>query len=176
MASPACDDTIFRARSAARVQPESFMYRNILVAVDGSPTSDRGLQHAAALAAQQGARLTVVYVLDIYAAVSEMQMAFSSLYDQQLEVMRRFGQQVLDKAATAAAAAGVQAQCVLREVGVARVADVIAEEAAKGFDLLVLGTHGRRGFRRFMLGSDAELVLRMSPIPVLLVRSDESKT
>jgi nucleotide-binding universal stress UspA family protein len=60
-------------------------------------------------------------------------------------------------------------------VGVARVADVIAEEAAKGFDLLVLGTHGRRGFRRFMLGSDAELVLRMSPIPVLLVRSDESK-
>jgi nucleotide-binding universal stress UspA family protein len=63
---------------------------------------------------------------------------------------------------------------VLREVGVARVADVIAEEAAKGFDLLVLGTHGRRGLRRFMLGSDAELVLRMAPIPVLLVRAQES--
>jgi nucleotide-binding universal stress UspA family protein len=150
------------------------MYRNILVAVDGSPTSDRGLQHAATLAAEQGARLTVLYVLDLYAAVSEMQMSYASLYDQHVEVMRRYGQQVLDKGATMAAAAGVQAQCVLREVGVARVADVIAEEAAKGFDLLVLGTHGRRGFRRLMLGSDAELVLRAATVPVLLVRSEEA--
>jgi nucleotide-binding universal stress UspA family protein len=150
------------------------MYRNILVAVDGSPTSDRGLQHAATLAAEQGARLTVLYVLDLYAAVSEMQMSYASLYDQHVEVMRRYGQQVLDKGATMAAAAGMQAQCVLREVGVARVADVIAEEAAKGFDLLVLGTHGRRGFRRLMLGSDAELVLRAATVPVLLVRSEEA--
>jgi nucleotide-binding universal stress UspA family protein len=150
------------------------MYRNILVAVDGSPTSDQGLKHAVTLAAEQHAALTALYVLDIYAAVSELQMSYAAMYDQQLEVMRRYGRQVLDKAATMAAAGGVQAQCVLREVGVARVADVIAEEAAKGFDLLVLGTHGRRGLRRFMLGSDAELVLRMAPIPVLLVRSQEA--
>jgi nucleotide-binding universal stress UspA family protein len=150
------------------------MYRNILVAVDGSPTADQGLKHAVTLAAEQHADLTALYVLDIYAAVSEMQMSYAAMYDQHLETMRRYGQQVLDKAATMAAAGGVQARCVLREVGVARVADVIAEEAAKGFDLLVLGTHGRRGLRRFMLGSDAELVLRMAPIPVLLVRAQES--
>jgi nucleotide-binding universal stress UspA family protein len=149
------------------------MYRNILVAVDGSPTADQGLKHAVALAAEQHANLTAMYVLDIYAAVSEMQMSYAAMYDQHLETMRRYGRQVLDKAATMAAAGGVQATCVLREVGVARVADVIAEEAAKGFDLLVLGTHGRRGLRRFMLGSDAELVLRMAPIPVLLVRAEE---
>jgi nucleotide-binding universal stress UspA family protein len=150
------------------------MYKNILVAVDGSPTADRGLQHAVTLAAEQHASLTALYVLDVYAAVSEMQMAYAGLYEQHLETMRRYGRQVLDKAATMAAAGGVEVKCVLREVGVARAADVIAEEAAKGFDLLVLGTHGRRGLRRLMLGSDAELVLRMATIPVLLVRSEEA--
>jgi nucleotide-binding universal stress UspA family protein len=54
-----------------------------------------------------------------------------------------------------------------------RVADVVVEEAAKsGCDLIVMGTHGRRGFSRLALGSDADLVVRSSPVPVLLVRNE----
>ena len=60
----------------------------------------------------------------------------------------------------------------VREVVGERVSDVIVDEAAKaGCELIVMGTHGRRGVSRVALGSDAENVLRSSSIPVLLVRS-----
>lgn len=56
-----------------------------------------------------------------------------------------------------------------------RVCDLIVDEARRcGAGLIVMGTHGRRGLKRVALGSDAELVVRVSPVPVLLVRDDES--
>jgi nucleotide-binding universal stress UspA family protein len=61
---------------------------------------------------------------------------------------------------------------VAREIVGGPAADVIVREAKKQrADLIVLGTHGRRGMRRLVLGSDAEQVVRMSPVPVLLVRA-----
>jgi nucleotide-binding universal stress UspA family protein len=60
---------------------------------------------------------------------------------------------------------------VLRHCSAGRVSDVIVKEAAQWpADLIVLGTHGRRGAGRLLLGSDAEQVLRVAPVPVLLVR------
>lgn len=149
------------------------MFSNILVAVDGSAAADKGLRHAIALAAQQRASLTILHVLSRYLAAAQMQMAPESLYASHVDAMRRQGRQLLDRAATMAQTAGVTARTVLREADVTRVAEAITAEAAHGVDLLVLGTHGRRGLRRLMLGSDAELVLRTSPVPVLLVRCDE---
>ncbi|NDZ18444.1 hypothetical protein C7T35_07685 [Variovorax sp. WS11] len=61
----------------------------------------------------------------------------------------------------------------LREVTQGRIANVVVDEArSSGCDLIVMGTHGRRGFSRLALGSDADLVVRQSPVPVLLVRDD----
>ena len=63
-------------------------------------------------------------------------------------------------------------ETLLHELKGGRVADAILQEAkSAGCDLIVIGTHGRRGFRRALLGSDAESVLRESPVPVLLVRA-----
>ena len=85
-------------------------------------------------------------------------------------VLREGGKRVLAKAKAAAQKAGVPATTVLRD-GLGPAAYPIVREAKKlGADLIVLGTHGRRGVRRMVLGSDAEQVVRTSPVPVLLVR------
>lgn len=149
------------------------MFKNILVAIDGSPTAGKGLRCAIELARDEGAALTIFCVLDLYAAAAEMQMATAGLYTEHLELLRRQARQWLDAAATQAAAAGVKAGTQLYESGTERISEAIATRAGQGFDLVVLGTHGRRGFRRFFLGSNAEQVLRTAPVPVLLVRADE---
>ena len=89
-----------------------------------------------------------------------------------LKEMRSYGEKVLADAVKRAAESGVSSGSSVREVVGERVSDVIVDEATKaGCELIVMGTHGRRGVSRVALGSDAENVLRSSSIPVLLVRS-----
>jgi nucleotide-binding universal stress UspA family protein len=69
--------------------------------------------------------------------------------------------------------AGLKAESIILEIMGGRAADsIVAEANAWGADLIVLGTHGRRGAKRLVMGSDAEEIVRTTPIPVLLVRSD----
>ncbi|RQR47783.1 universal stress protein [Burkholderia sp. Bp9126] len=144
------------------------MYSNILVALDGSETSSRALEAALTLASESGARLTPVYVVDFLAP------AYDALgYDPSIliDAFREEGLRVTDDAAKRMAARGVP--------GAPRIVDVDAGEdiahrilsAARqiGADLVVMGTHGRRGFRRLVLGSVAERVLRGAACPVLMV-------
>jgi nucleotide-binding universal stress UspA family protein len=85
---------------------------------------------------------------------------------------RKGGERILAKAKALAAASRVPAQTVMREVLGGPAANPIVREAKKQrADLIVLGTHGRRGMRRLVLGSDAEQVVRTSRVPVLLVRA-----
>ncbi|HVL35638.1 MAG TPA: universal stress protein, partial [Burkholderiales bacterium] len=87
-------------------------------------------------------------------------------------LLREDAQRILAKAQAAAKKEGVAAKTVLRETVGGPAADLIVREAKKQrADLIVLGTHGRRGMRRLVLGSDAEQVVRASPVPVLLVRA-----
>jgi nucleotide-binding universal stress UspA family protein len=149
------------------------MYHRILVPVDGSPTAERGLREAITLAAGQETRLLFLYVVDDYATMSEITSAAG--YDDMLRGLRQFGLDVLAKAKRAAEAASVHTETLLREVTGKRVADVIVEQVALHHcDLIVMGTHGRRGFSRIAMGSSAEGVARISPVPVLLVRMDPS--
>ena len=145
------------------------MYKTILVPVDGGPTAARGLREALGLASEQKARLVLLNVVDDYPILAEMAPAVN--YEEGRRRLLARGEEVLRDAGKLAAEAGVPCDGVLREVTAERTADAIVEEAAKrGADLIVMGTHGRRGFSRVALGSDAELVLRESPVPVLLVR------
>jgi nucleotide-binding universal stress UspA family protein len=78
---------------------------------------------------------------------------------------------VLQEAETRVRAAGVAVETELYESYSGRVSDLVIAKAREwGAQLIVLGTHGRRGVGRMLLGSDAEQVLRQSPVPVLLVR------
>ena len=147
------------------------MYQHILVPLDGSATAERGLHEAVRLAAEQKGRLRLLHVVEDFPMLGEMQV-MSSL-DASLQKMRAFGEEVLAKGRQVAAEAGVQAEVVLNEAIQGRIADVVVDEARRsGCDLVVMGTHGRRGLNRLALGSDAEAVARNSPVPVLLVRND----
>jgi len=73
-----------------------------------------------------------------------------------------------------AAECGVAVEGIVRDSFPRRVAEVVVDEAlAQHCDLIVMGTHGRRGLDRFALGSDAERVARTAPVPLLLIRQPE---
>ena len=94
-------------------------------------------------------------------------------YDQLAESMREGGKDILQKAEAVVREHGAVSQTVLLESIGGRAADLIVEQALQWpAEVIVMGTHGRRGLKRLLMGSDAELVLRMSPVPVLMVRAD----
>jgi nucleotide-binding universal stress UspA family protein len=145
------------------------MYKRILVPVDGSDASNRGLAEAARLARSLGAALRLVHVVNEFV----MDTAYPpALYHESLiESLREIGRRTLTEAEGLAAREGVKAEAVLLETIGGRAADIITEQAREwSADLIVMGTHGRRGVRRMVMGSDAELVVRMSPVPILMVR------
>ena len=148
------------------------MSRRILVPVDGSSTSNRGLAEALKIARSQKARVCLLHVVDNNTAVT-MAPEMGGLYsDRLLDMMRESGKKVLAKSLATARGRGVKAEAVLVETLSRPVADLIVAHARKWrADLIVLGTHGRRGLSRLVMGSDAESVVRTSPVPVLLVRS-----
>ncbi|MGE5168999.1 MAG: universal stress protein [Rudaea sp.] len=154
------------------------MFKQILVAVDGSPTSNRGLKAAIGLAADQHASLAIVHVVDTMASmayVGDMSYVPASYVDDMLEDLRANGRRILAKAESQARDAGVEAKTFLVETKGGTVAEAILAQARKArADVIVLGTHGRRGLSRVLMGSDAETVLREARIPVMLVRAPET--
>ena len=147
------------------------MYHRILVPLDGSAPSERGLHEAIRLAADQKATLFLLHVIDDYPMLAEGSSARS--YEATLTRLRARGEELLARANDATVQGNVKAKTVLRDVTHATVADAIIDEAAKlECDLIIMGTHGRRGVSRLTMGSEAELVVRMSPVPVMLVRKD----
>ncbi|AGU52894.1 MULTISPECIES: universal stress protein [Variovorax] len=147
------------------------MYHRILVPIDGSPTAERGLREAIRLAAEQKGKLRLLHVIDDFPML--MEMSTISSFDASLQKLREYGESVLAAGKAAAAQSEVEVDTILREVTRGRIADVVIEEAKNAAcDLVVMGTHGRRGFSRLALGSDADLVVRGSPVPVLLVRQE----
>jgi nucleotide-binding universal stress UspA family protein len=148
-------------------------YRRILVPIDGSATAERGLREAVALAADLQASVHLLHAVDT--ALLYVEMAPSAAVQQAIDAITERGAALLAHARERVASAGVAAETELIDAGGRRVADAIVDAAARaGADLVVMGTHGRRGLNRLALGSDAELVVRLSPVPVLLVRHPES--
>ena len=151
------------------------MFKRILVPVDGSPTANRGLRTAIALAQDQRCPLELLHVVDelMIAPLGEggtyLSMEHVATF---LAAMRQQGERVLRRAEALADKAGVPHRAVLVEAAGGPVSDRIVAHAKRcSADLIVLGTHGRRGLARIVMGSDAEGVVRTSSVPVLLVRS-----
>ncbi len=144
------------------------MYQRILIPVDGSPTSDRALQEALALARQQNVQLLLLHVIE---EIHFVDIESSINYAELLESMRNSGTKILTQAQTVVQQAGMTAEVKLLEASGKRVASVIVTEAGRWpADLIVIGTHGRSGFSRLLFGSVAEGVVRTAQVPVLLIR------
>lgn len=146
------------------------MYARIMVAVDGSTTAERGLQEAIDLARDQNAQLAIVHVIDLVIAFGAGQ-----LVGNYVDATRDFAQEVIARARERARAAGVEPEVQAPEIVTAgyHVADTIAKLAHDWkASLLVVGTHGRRGVSRMLVGSVAERIVRVAPCPLLLVRSE----
>ncbi|HEV7801096.1 MAG TPA: universal stress protein [Burkholderiales bacterium] len=148
------------------------MYQRILVPVDGSPTSRLGLRHAIGLAKPLGARLRLLNVVDELSLIPAVDAYAVVDLAAMMAALRQGGEELLEQSAGAAAEAGVPADKVLVESHGHHVSDSVVNEAKKwGADLICMGTHGRRGISKLLLGSDAERVLHEAPTPVLLVRA-----
>lgn len=150
------------------------MYKHILCPVDGSPTSNVGMQEAIRLAKDQNAKLRFFHVIDTYVPILDMAGDFNVAY--MIDILRQNGEKVIKKANAAAEKAGVAADSQTIESVGGRAASYIVAEAEKwSADLIVMGTHGLRGVSRLVMGSDAENVLRTSHVPVLLVKNSHLK-
>ena len=152
------------------------MYQNILVPIDGSATSAKGLAEAIRLASHEKARLHIINVVDDMLLAQNYEVFDASGAGDFLDALRATGRRTLAGAASEATAAGVTADTTLVESHGARVADAIVGYSKKcKADLIVMGTHGRRGLSRVVLGSDAESVLRETSVPILLIRPHPHK-
>lgn len=146
------------------------MYQRILVPLDGSDAARGGLEEAIRFASDQHACLRFVCVL------SDVQLNTPPMhgltYGDVLGRRRIESQAIVDAACAAASKAGVSAEGALLEYHRYQIDEAIIKEAERWqADLIVMGTHGRHGISRLILGSEAEGVLRQAPVPVLLVRA-----
>ena len=142
------------------------MYKKIMVAVDGGHTSVLALKEALHLAKNQRSKLCIIHVLD-------------SLYEgdtdpEEMRVLRRKqGEEILNDMKLLANNANIKFELKLAEIALPqiRIAEQLIKEANDwGTDLIIIGTHGRRGFNHLLMGSVAESVIRIAQSPVLLVR------
>lgn len=144
--------------------------QQILVPVDGSHTSVKALETAIELACLNKARLRLLYVIDQLDYVNGFETA-KAYCEQTLPFMRADGERLLAQMRSLAEVKGVVCDSVLLESGADRLCDVVAEHARLiRADMIVLGSHGRRGLNRVLMGSDAEQIVRHAPVPVLVVK------
>ncbi len=143
-------------------------FQKILVPVDGSSTSTKALDYALQLARDNHSQVRAMHAID--------ELGYLSGYEFSGELVataRKNATEVLHKAVLAAQAQGVPLDTHLIDQPGQRLGQTVADEARLwGADLIVVGTHGRRGVGRVLLGSGAEQIVRMAPVAVLTVRGD----
>jgi nucleotide-binding universal stress UspA family protein len=143
------------------------MYKRILVPMDGSDTAERGLREAIRLASGHDTQLILLYVIDDFPTVR--QLAASEPLDDQIARRRHAAEQMLGKGVELAKAADVASRTEVCTAIVDAPGSIVETAVKTACGLIVIGTHGRSGVRRAVLGSVAEQVSRHSPMPVMLV-------
>ena len=143
------------------------MYENVLLPTDGSTGVERAIEEAVGLASASGARLHALYVVEplYWADVNAERL---------VEALEEEGEAATGAVAERAAAAGVDCTTAIERGYPSEAILDYADE--HGVDLIVMGTHGRRGLSRMLLGSTAERVVRLADVPVLTVRMTETES
>ncbi|NHN61385.1 MULTISPECIES: universal stress protein [Halorussus] len=143
------------------------MYDSILVPVDGSEQSSRALDHAVGHAETYDAAVHLLFVVDVASLPAEVDAAPVA------ERLDTYGERIVAGAADRVGAADVDRIETAVVPGVPHQA-ILDYADDNDVDLVVMGTHGRTGLDRYLLGSVTERVVRRSPVPVLAVRTDEA--
>lgn len=142
------------------------MYDDVLLPTDGSPGVERAIEEAVGIASATGARLHVLYVVEpLY--WSEVNA------ERLLEALAEEGERATAAVAERAEAADVEVVAEIRQGYPSEAILEYADEA--GVDAIVMGTHGRRGLSRMLLGSTTERVVRAADVPVVTVRMAEAE-
>jgi nucleotide-binding universal stress UspA family protein len=151
------------------------MYKRILIPVDGSQTSSKALTAALQLARDASGQVRLVHMVDDLAYIGGYE-AYGAYSAQLMEIAQKVGNQILDGALAVAKATGVQADQMLFDKFGAQLGETVADASKLwNADLIVVGTHGRRGIGRMFLGSGAEQIIRLAPVHVLVVRSQDDE-
>ena len=144
------------------------MYSRFLVPLDGSPTSFLALDHAAELARLSGATVILLHIVEPTRHSTGFERPEVYIKDVRPRFLKA-GQALLDEAASRLRREGIATETVLLESGTERVSEQIAQQAeVSDCDLIILGTHGRRGVNRLLLGSDALTLLSPGQVSVEL--------
>ena len=144
------------------------MYDRILVPTDGSPGMRQVIDHAISLATAHDATLTAIYVVN---TASYASFSMESTWEGIGDMLRQEGADALETVASIAGDA-VPIETAVLEGSPSR--EIVRYAEREGCDLIVMGTHGRGGIDRLLLGSVAERVVRSSEVPVLTVRVTDS--
>jgi nucleotide-binding universal stress UspA family protein len=151
------------------------MFQRILVPVDGSDASNHALATAVRMLGTQVGQLRLIHVVEdaaYLAGYDPAGAAASELYRATRDSATRLLEAALASAKSAAAGSAAEIDAVLVDHFGERMAQAVCKAAEEwNADLIVVGTHGRRGLSRLMLGSGAEQILRLSPLPVLVARA-----
>lgn len=147
------------------------MYKKILVATDGSTLSKKAVTSAISLAASLGAELVALKVVPRYPQ-SYFEGGLALQADEVSRVENQWaldGQAIVDAVEKTAATKGVKTKAVIAKSDLVSEA-IIATAKKQKCDLIIMASHGRRGIKRLLLGSETQLVLTHSHIPVLVLR------
>ncbi|WP_457281538.1 universal stress protein [Polaromonas sp. P5_D5] len=150
------------------------MFKRILIPVDGSDTSNKALVAGLAMARETSASVRLLHAFNEAAYLGGVD-PYGTWSADLVGMMRESGAKVLTDATAIAGSAGVTASQLLCDEPGKRLGESVAEAAKLwNADLIVVGSHGRRGLGRVLLGSGAEQILRLAPVPVLVVRDAPS--
>ncbi|WP_224448565.1 universal stress protein [Haloprofundus salilacus] len=146
------------------------MYDSILVATDGSGPSEAAVDRALDLAQRYGATLHAISIVDtrVYTDVDVRS-------EPVLDTLEEQSQNAVDAVAEASAAADADVPVVTDVVHGSPASGIVDYATEHDVDLVVVGTHGRHGVRRVLLGSVAERVVRNAPVPVLTVGGGDER-
>lgn len=142
-------------------------FKKILVATDSSQHTKSAIKEGMAIAKLAGAKLYVVYVVDTAAFAS---MPMDATWESMYELLRKEGEAATKDIETEAINQGLEVERIILEGNPAQ--EIVKFADTNKLDLIVMGTLGKSGLERFLLGSVAEKVIRIATCPVMVVRSE----
>jgi nucleotide-binding universal stress UspA family protein len=148
----------------------STLYKNIFIATDGSKQNQKAVMHSVELAKMSGAKLYAGYVVDTAAFAS---IPMDAGWEMMYELLEKEANGATETVEDLAKKEGVTVETVVLEGNPSH--EIIEFADNNNIDLIIMGTLGKTGFDRFLLGSVAEKVTRNSKVPVLVVRGESEK-